>query len=108
MQKDKEQGGGQGPKKLQVLVTSNDGHVKHPFDKTATVGEVRRFAYDHLVKQQEQTPFDQTWIEFNGSRENDSTVLSTLAERERGGGPDTDLTLSLVWNTGGGCEAGGL
>lgn len=101
--KDKDKGGGQGPKKLHVLVTSNDGHVKHPFDKTATVGEVREFAYDRLVRQKEQTPLAQTWIEFNGSRHDDSTVLSTLAEREQGGGPEADLTLALVWVTGGGC-----
>ena len=102
MEKDKDKGGGQGPKKLLVLVTSNDGHVKHPFDKTATVGEVREFAYDRLVRQREQTPFDQTWIEFDGSRQDDSKVLSALAEREQGGGPEADLTLALVWVTGGG------
>jgi hypothetical protein len=105
MEKDKERDE-QGPKKLQVLVTSNDGHIKHPFDKTATIGEVRQFAYDRLVKQKEQTPFNQTWIEFNSSRLDDGIVLSTLAERHPGGGPEADLTLSLVWNTGGG-RAGG-
>jgi hypothetical protein len=102
MEKDKDKGGGQGPKKLQVLVTSNDGHVKHPFDKRATVVEVREFAYERLVRQKEQTPLAQTWIEFNGSRLDDSLVLSTLAEREQGGGPEADLTLALVWTTGGG------
>ena len=100
--KDKGPGGGQGPKKLSVLVTSNDGHVKHPFDKTAAVGEVHSFAYDRLVKQKEQTPLAQTWIEFDGTKIDDSVVLSTLAEREQGGGPEADLTLSLVWITGGG------
>ena len=100
--KDKGPGGGQGQKKLIVLVTSNDGHVKHPFDNTATVSEVRAFAYDRLVKQKEQTPFAQTWIEFDGTKIEDSAVLSTLAEREQGGGPEADLTLSLVWTTGGG------
>ena len=103
MEKDKDQGhGGQEPKKLIVLVTSNDGHVKHPFDKTASIGEVRRFAYDRLVRQKEQTPFDQTWIEFNGTKIDDPVIISTLAEREKVGGPEADLTLSLVWTTGGG------
>jgi hypothetical protein len=102
MEKEKDKGPGQGPKKLQVLVTSNDGHVKHPFDITATAGEVRQFAYDRLVKQKEQTPFGQTWLELNGTRLDDGTLLSSLAEREQGGGPEADLTLSLVWTTGGG------
>ena len=99
--KDKGSGGAQG-KKLMVLVTSNDGHVKHPFDKTATVGEVHSFAYDRVVKQKAQTPLTQTWIEFDGTKIEDSFVLSTLADREQGGGPEADLTLSLVWITGGG------
>ena len=95
-------GVGRGQKKLSVLVTSNDGHVKHPFDKTATVGEVHSFAYDRLVKQKEQTQLAQTWIEFDGTKIDESVVLSTLAERDQGGGPEADLTLSLVWITGGG------
>ena len=97
-----EKDNGQGPKKLMVLVTSNDGHVKHPFDTKATVSDVRRFAYDHVVKQKEQTPFEQTWIELNGSKLDESTVLSTLGEPSPGGGPEPDLTLALVWNTSGG------
>jgi hypothetical protein len=102
MEKDKQRDG-QGPKKLQVLVTSNDGHIKHPFDQTSTIGEVRQFAYERLVRQKEQTPFAQTWIEFNGDRLDDAIVLSALAKRDHGGGPEADLTLSLVWSTGGGC-----
>lgn len=102
MEKDNNKNGGQGHKKLDVLVTSNDGHVRHPFDKTATIGDVREFAYDRLVKQKEQTPLAQTWIEFNGSRIDDGIMLSTLAEREQGGGREADLTLALTWNTGGG------
>jgi hypothetical protein len=102
MEKDKERGGGTGPKKLIVLVTSNDGHIKHPFDKTDTVGDVQEFAYNQLVKQKEQTPIGQTWLEYEGDRLNSATVLSTLADRDQGGGPDADLTLALVWNTGGG------
>jgi hypothetical protein len=41
-------------------------------------------------------------MELNGTKLEDATVLSTLAERDQGGGPEPDLTLSLVWNTGGG------
>jgi hypothetical protein len=102
MEKDSDKGGGQSPKKIQVLVTSNDGHVKHPFDKTATVADVHSFAYDRLVKQKDQTPISQTWIEYNGNRLDDTTVLSALAGRDQGSGSEVDLTLALVWNTGGG------
>jgi hypothetical protein len=91
-----------GPQKLLVMVTSNDGHMKHPFDGTATVGEVRAFAYERLVRQTEQTPFNQTWIECSGQRLADSTVLDTLATRHPGDGNDPDLTLALTWATVGG------
>lgn len=112
MAKDDEQGGGKGkpggnggggPKKIMVSVTSFDGNIKHhPFDATDTVGGVRRFAYDKLVQQKEQIPLDRTWIEFNRERQDDSIALSSLAERQQGGGPEADLTLSLTWDTGGG------
>ncbi|HEX8145032.1 MAG TPA: hypothetical protein VF553_20870 [Pyrinomonadaceae bacterium] len=96
-------GGGGGPKKLMVSINSFDGNIKHhPFDATDTIGDVRRFAYDKLVQQKEQITLDRTWIEFNRERIDDGVVLSTLAERQQGGGPEADLTLSLTWDTGGG------
>jgi hypothetical protein len=54
------------------------------------------------VQQKEQIPLDRTWIEFNRERQDDSIILSSLAERQQGGGPEADLTLSLTWDTGGG------
>lgn len=100
--KDKDRGGGGGPKKLMVQITSLDGHEKHPFDKTDTVGDVHRFAYERLVRQKDQYPIGQTWLEHNSQRVDGSTILSTLAERQQGGGPEADLVLALSWNTEGG------
>lgn len=100
--KDKDRGGGGGPKKLMVQITSLDGHEKHPFDKTDTVSGVHRFAYERLVRQKDQYPIGQTWLEHNSQRVDGSTILSALAERQQGGGPEADLILALSWNTEGG------
>lgn len=102
MKDDKDRDHGGGPKKLMVQITSLDGHEKHPFDNMDTVGDVHRFAYDRLVRQKDQYPFGQTWLEYNSQRVDDATVLSTLAERRQGGGPEADLVLALSWNTEGG------
>jgi hypothetical protein len=91
-----------GHKKLLVLVTSLDGNLKHPLEKSDTVGDVHKFAYDRLVRQKDQIPFNRTWIEFNKQRQDESTILSSLTDHDRGG-PEPDLILSLVWETGGGC-----
>jgi hypothetical protein len=103
MAKDDKGNQGQGPKKLQVLVTSVDGNLQHPFDKTDAIGEVREFAYKRLIQQKNQLPIDDTWIELNGQRLDNSTLLSSLVEHERGA-HEPDLTLSLAWDTRGGCS----
>lgn len=102
MREDK--GNGRGPKQLKVMVTSLDGHLKnpHPFDANGTVGDVHRLGYDRLVRQKEQNPFAQTWMEFNGQKVDDSARLSAFAEPSPGGGNEADLTLSLSWATQGG------
>lgn len=88
-------------KKIFVLVTSLDGNLKHPFGRDDTVGQVRQFAYDHLVRQKDQIPMDRTWLEQSGQRVEDARVLASLVDQaqERA---EPDLTLALVWETGGG------
>jgi hypothetical protein len=95
-----------GNKKLMVLVTSMDGHLRHPFDRTDTVGIVHRYAYDKLVKQKDAVPFERTWIEHNGQRTDDMVLLETLVNDEQHGA-EPDLTLALSWDTGGGGLAHG-
>ncbi len=96
-------GGGAGHKKLKVLVTSMDGHMQHPFDRTDTVGDVHQRAYDKLVKQKDAVPFERTWMEHNGQRTADSVALQTLVTGEQHDqGQDPDLTLALSWDTMGG------
>jgi hypothetical protein len=99
-----EKDNGHGPKKLKVMITSLDGHLNnpHPFDASDTVGDVHQFGYDRLVRQKGQNPFEQTWMEFNGQRLDDSLSLPALAEPRPGGGNEADLTLSLSWATQGG------
>jgi len=87
--------------KLTIHVTSLAGERTHPFDGSDLVGDVHRWAYDHLVKQKDQIPFDRSWIEFSGQRQADGTTLASLVSAER---PhrEPDLTLALAWDTGGG------
>lgn len=100
---DDKAGQGGGSKKLMVSITSLDGNIPHhPFNTTDTVGDVREFSYDKLVQQKGQITLDRTWIEFNGERIDDSTVLGTLATPSDSGGSKPDLTVSLTWDTSGG------
>jgi hypothetical protein len=102
MKEDKDNG--RGPKMLKVMITSLDGHLNnpHPFNASDTVGDVHRFGYDRLVRQKEQNPFGQTWMEFSGQKIDDSVRLSALAEPSPGGGNEADLSFSLSWATQGG------
>lgn len=98
-----ERGRGGEPKKLMVAINSLDGNIPHhPFDPSATVGDVRQFAYERLVKQKDQIALDRTWIEFASDRVENNTPLGTLAKPDESKGSEPDLTLSLVWDTSGG------
>lgn len=88
-------------KKLRVLVTSLDGNLTHPFDASDTIGDVHQFAYAHLLRQKDQIPFERTWLELNGQRQEEATVLASLAPHAASG-PSPDLSLALVWDTAGG------
>lgn len=98
----KQESGGVGRDKVHVLIKSLDGHKQHPFDSRTTLNEIHRFAYDQLVKQKGQIPFEGTWLERGGQRLDDAMVLGTLPEDEEQR-PGVDFTFSLVWDTRGGC-----
>lgn len=90
-----------GQRKLMVLLTSVDGHHKHPFDADDTVGAAHDLAYKKLVRQKDQIPFDRTWMEQEGVRRENSQTLGSLVTEPRGGS-EPDLSLSIVWETAGG------
>lgn len=92
---------------LRVLITSVDGNADHPFRREDTVGDVRRWAYDKLVRDKGQIQFDATWLEHGGQRVDDSRALRLFdlpGERQRG--REIDLTLNLAWTTQGGSLRG--
>ncbi len=93
---------GNGRDKVQVQVSSLDGRLKHPFERSARIGDVHEHAYGKLVKQPEQYPRERTWLELDGQRLDDSTLLGALVAAPHPG-PEPELTLKLVWETGGGC-----
>lgn len=88
-------------KKVVVLVTSVDGNLTHPFERDSSVGSVHQFAYDRLVKQSAQIPFDQTWLESSGQRLDDTAILKSLIADEHEG-REPHLTFALSWATAGG------
>jgi hypothetical protein len=86
-----------------VQVTSIDGNLTHPFRWEQVVDDVRRFGYDRLVQDKGQIPLDNTWIEFNGVRQDGSTQLASLGNPKKQPGNEPDLTLNLAWTQQGGC-----
>lgn len=87
---------------IRVLITSVDGNADHPFRPAQSIGEVRRWAYDKLVSDKGATPFDSTWIEFKGSRIDDSVELDSMEHKDGETGKDPDLVVSLSWISQGG------
>jgi hypothetical protein len=87
-----------------VLITSIDGNLSHPFRWDQAVGDVRRFAYDRLVNDKNQISFNNTWMEQGGVRLDDGTALSDLADDKKQPGNVPDLTLNLAWTQQGGAN----
>ncbi len=88
---------------IEVLITSIDGNLKHPFRREQTVDDVRRLGYDKLVRDKAQIPFESTWIEFAGKRQDGAIRLSALVPSEgHEKKHETDLTLNLAWTQQGG------
>ena len=88
-------------KKLMVLLTSLDGNHKHPFEADETVGDAHEYAYKKLVRQKDQIPLERTWMEYDGSKREDSERLGDLVQQPQGGS-EPDLTLALAWDFAGG------
>lgn len=86
-----------------VLITSIDGNVSHPFRWEQIVDEVRRFAYERLVKDKAQIALNATWIEHGSRRVDGATQLADLVDPKKQPGNEPDLTLSLSWTQQGGC-----
>lgn len=85
-----------------VLITSIDGNVTHSFRWDQTVDDVRKFGYDRLVQDKGQTPLSSTWIEYNGTRQDNGTQLASLVNPKKQPGNEPDLTLNLAWTQQGG------
>lgn len=95
------QGGEQGT--LRVLVTSVDGNADHPFRREQTVGDLRRWAYDRLVRDKDQIALEGTWMEHRGHRVDDTRTLDSFElDVEKKRGKEIDLTLALAWTSQGG------
>ena len=87
---------------VRIQVTSIDGNLDHPFRRTDTIGDVRKFAYEHLVKDKSGVPFTATTIELGGVSIADSEAVGSLADAAKNRGKEIDLVVSLTWVSQGG------
>jgi hypothetical protein len=90
---------------VNILITSIDGNVTHPFRLDQTVDDVRQFGYQALVQDKGQISLSSTWIERAGTRIDNGTKLSSLVDpkkEEHGREDKPDLTLNLAWTQQGG------
>jgi hypothetical protein len=87
---------------VRVQVQSPDGNFSHPFQRGTTIGMIKQFAYDRLVRDKASVPISATSIQLGGTVLSDSETVGTLAAGGKNQGNQIDLAVALVWQSSGG------